>query len=646
MINLTMFIIDIIPLRYLPRSFPQVYSYFSLKSAKEGALAMVSVGRGECLGAVVACRLATDKLSLKKAGFKIKPLKKIINIEPVISKKQLELAHWIADYYFLPLAGVLESILPNEKILTKAIISPPPSTSKKKKNNFYVLGDNIEWFNKKISEVLKLNRQVFLLFPNKKKMDFYIQKLSHLDISVWSGSQSQKKQIKEREAISNGSAKIIFGLRGAVSAPFRDLGLVGIIGEENHYFESWGRKISFNPKMAVMHLAEIFQADLALSGHLPSVESWQWAKEKVFKVVLNKKLVDIESKNISFVFPDFSKGPRKIFFPESIAAIDKSLSKKENIFIFANRLGLSPALSCKECGWTIECPNCRTAMAHYQISVGFQIRCRHCGAKEVPPNVCPQCEGHLMISSGIGTQKVAKELAVMFPETKINIFDSDHIKSIKEEEKVLLDFKSNKIDIIVGTELFLKHLRNFLPTKNIMGLSIIMSFGQLTNFPDFRGREKIRNLIGGLAVHSNNLIIQNFRREDIDINDWIIPERFYPQELKDRQGLLYPPFAELIKISLSGRDKVLVGKLSVEYYKKLKKILTDSFVANNFRITPPLPAVSPKMRNQYTADIFLRIKKSTTNFLPTADYIEKRNEILSILPNEFNVQVEPINPLR
>lgn len=635
-----MYIIDIIPLKYIPRFLPQTYSYFNSEEIKKGALVKIPIGKKEEIGIVSYSREIKDKIALKKAKFETKPIKTILNPQSVITDKQLELAQFLSQQYLLPLSGVLKSLLPNEKVLSKSNISYSiDNTDNLNPQYYYLQGEDLNWLEEKIS---KTKNQTLIIFPNEDLLNFYASKFSHLDILILNKKGGLKSQIKEREDIRSGESKLIFGLRRCLEAPFKNLGLIILFAEEKYSFEPQQKIISFDIKTAVLKLAQMYRSDLIFQGNIPSIEIWQKIKEK--KINLVKEVSPVDITNISFVFKDFSK--KEIIFKYSQERIKEALKEKKKIFIFANRLGISPALSCSDCGESIQCPNCDSSLIYYQSKEGFQTRCRHCGTKNPPPNSCPNCKGHLIRSTGLGTQKILKELKILFPDSNLKIFDSDHIKSNKEEKEILKNLEDNKIDILIGTEIFLKYLKKPFFTEKIFDLSLIVSFGQLVSFPDFRTQERIRNLLINLSNYSNKVFIQNFKKDEVDLNNWLPFENFYSLELSKREKLLYPPFSELIKISFSDKNKEKVSKESALNYKKIKEMLSEEFKEEEFRIIPPLPSFISKIKNIYTAEIFLRIKKPANKFLSTDSYLEKRNKILETLPDKTEVKINPFNSLK
>jgi primosomal protein N' (replication factor Y) len=86
---------------------------------KVGQRVEVSFGRGKMYSGIV--KNIHDQ---KPEGYIIKPIKNIIDTEPIVTKTQLELWEWMADYYMCAEGEVMNASLPaflkleSEQIIT------------------------------------------------------------------------------------------------------------------------------------------------------------------------------------------------------------------------------------------------------------------------------------------------------------------------------------------------------------------------------------------------------------------------------------------------------------------------------------------------------------------------------------------------
>ena len=96
-----MYITNVAPLTKIPRSFPQTLSYFTSQKLERGSLVLVPLQKKNIEAIVLSQKNVKDvKQEIKKADFKLKPILKIIEKQPVLDECQLQLAKWISNYYF------------------------------------------------------------------------------------------------------------------------------------------------------------------------------------------------------------------------------------------------------------------------------------------------------------------------------------------------------------------------------------------------------------------------------------------------------------------------------------------------------------------------------------------------------------------
>ncbi len=96
-----------------------------------------------------------------------------------------------------------------------------------------------------------------------------------------------------------------------------------------------------------------------------------------------------------------------------------------------------------------------------------------------------ECGCEDIISNRIGTSEVARILSQAFPESKIEKFDRDSIKTQRELDRVLKEFNNRKIDILVGTQMLSKGH----DYHGVM-LAVVLGIDSLLGMSDFRARER------------------------------------------------------------------------------------------------------------------------------------------------------------
>ena len=260
--------------------------------------------------------------------------------------------------------------------------------------------------------------------------------------------------------------------------------------------------------------------------------------------------------------------------------------------------------------------------------------CGKCGSKDIRP-------------LGMGTQKLESEIKKMFPRARIKRLDRDSINEREDYEKILKDFKEEKIDILIGTQMVTKGV-----DFNNVALVGIVSADTLLNLPDYRSGEKTYQLLSEVISTFKEIdlpievIIQTFNPD----HHCIIALKegdhnyFYPKEIKSREELDYPPFSHIIRIEVRGKERDKVeqkAKLLVDYLNSIYKIKD----APEFKLLGATNILMWKSRNNFKVQVIVKVKD-----------LEKFNQIFKkrldkILLNHFDkenrltIDVDPIKML-
>src|SRR5207302_7525788 len=148
--------------------------------------------------------------------------------------------------------------------------------------------------------------------------------------------------------------------------------------------------------------------------------------------------------------------------------------------------------------------------------------------------------------------------------------DADSMTRKEAYRETLRNFRTGKIDILVGTQMIAKGLH--FPNVTLVGIIYAdLSLHQ----PDFRAGERTFQLLtqvsgrAGRGDVEGEVFVQAFtpfhpaiqyaRRHDF--------EGFYEQELEFRRQLNYPPLSRVALLTLKGRNEEKV-KFSAEHLKR------------------------------------------------------------------------------
>ncbi|MCX8016085.1 MAG: primosomal protein N' [Patescibacteria group bacterium] len=632
-----MFLVSVIPITYLPRSQNKPLSYFSLKKLAPLSLVFVSFGNRKTEALVIKCEEIKSKIAIKKAEFQIKPIEKIINPNPIITPQQWELLKMASIWYYNPLSSLLKNIISpiqlfeNLSIKTQEIKINNEVSSKPK----IILTDDFDYLKNRVKETLNKSQQVLFLFPNQIKLEFYYQNFSefHDQIFIFE-KKGSKKFFKNYQKINTNEIKIIFGKQSALFAPFNNLGLIIIVDEDNDGFETFETKIHYNVKKLALFLSEKYNIEIILITSILSLEAFLNIQNKKYITPPSFKLLN-DKINLSHIqFQDFHAKKDGVIHSETKNTIERILKNNGKILIYNNRRGHSPALVCEECGFIFQCPNCDAAMVYHQNEQPALI-CHHCGFQKEAPDICPQCQSHLIQFIGFGNQKIYDYFKKFFPNYKTAVFDSDHLKNLRQEKDLFQKFINGEVSVLIVTELFSKF---FDLMEKRVDLIVIPSLEQLLVVPSFKTEERIRKNLLLFSQKTQQLIVQTFDRNKSWLKDFF-NEKFYEKQLEIRKMTLYPPYAQLIKIQISNKNPQKTIKIADYCYNLLHKNSQKLFTEKDYVLSKPISPLISRVNNLYFKEIYWRLKiEENINLL-----IQKRNKILSLLPDEITIEIDPVD---
>jgi len=217
------------------------------------------------------------------------------------------------------------------------------------------------------------------------------------------------------------------------------------------------------------------------------------------------------------------------------------------------------------------------------------------------PEVCPQCGGLDLYFRGIGTQRIEEELKNLFPGIKAVRMDLDTTRGKHAHDRILTAFGRGEYQILLGTQMVAKGLD--FPRVTLVG---VISADSELYFPDFRAGERTFQLltqVAGRAGRKDRLgevVIQTFSPDHpslffVSSHDY---PRFYDSEIKEREGLGYPPFSRMTCILFKGEEEAAVQRAAEGFARFLRP-------GSAWRTLGPAPAPLARIEGLYRYQMLL-----------------------------------------
>ncbi|MBL7810979.1 MAG: primosomal protein N' [Bacteroidetes bacterium] len=480
-----------------------------------------------------------------------------------------------------------------------------------------------------IRQALEAGQQVLYLIPEVALTEHLVQRLSVFfgtEMAVWHNFYSMQERTELYEKIKAGKLNLVIGPRSALFAPFSDLGLIVIDEEHENSFKQFEKRPHYHARDAALQLALLHKCKVLLGSATPSYESLEAVNRgKWHKVELNARFNPVPAPKILLVHIGEAKRQNRmkgVFSLALLEAIQQSLDKKEQILVYQNRKGYVPFITCDFCAHTSHCINCDITLTYYKA--GNQQKCGYCGYTQEPPVQCPACGSGSMSMRGFGTERIAEELSVIFPDLRISRLDQESLKKRSDFQQILNGFANGEIDILVGTQLLSKGL----DFSNV-GLVAVPDADMLLGIPDFRTTERAFQQLyqvrgrAGRGSFQGTMLIQTSQVSHPVIQA-VYEDDFYglaKQELASRKEYAYPPYSRLIRITLKHKDLHTCRKAAEIYGDLLRPAL------NKRMLGPQAPSVS-RIRNWHLQQILVKMDRDHDNIPKIKQFLQDKARLL------------------
>lgn len=574
----------------------------------------------------------------------VKEIGGVIDEKPILSEEMLKLTSWIKDNYFCSWGEAIEAAIPggikkgkvaigmkikdsqirledfpssSPHILTeeqaKALKIIIEAIEKREYKTFLLHGitasGKTEVYLQAIEEVLKKDRQAIVLVPEisltPQTIERFVSRFGDR-VATLHSKLTPAKRFMEWKKMRDDKARIAVGARSAIFSPMRNLGLI-IVDEEHETTYKQDDVPRYHARDVAETRARLNNCPLILGSATPSLESYYRAKRGEYRLIkLTKRIEERLLPKVKIVDMRMELATRKkvaIFSKVLLDAIDRTLKNGKQAIIFLNRRGFSTFVNCKKCGLVLKCKRCDTVLVYHFDEK--KLICHYCNYRTQAPDICPKCRSGYIRYFGLGTERVESEISHNFSHVRIARMDSDTTAKRGSHDRILGEFKAGKVSILVGTQMIAKGLD--FPKVTLVG---VVSADVTLNLPDFRASERTFNLltqVGGRAGRGEDggeVIIQTYAPSHYAIlaaakHDY---EKFYAEEITSRKELLFPPFINLVKVTVRARNEDLASRTAGELAEATR--LKDKSID----VAGPTPAPISRMRGYFRYNILLKDK--------------------------------------
>ena len=468
-----------------------------------------------------------------------------------------------------------------------------------------------------IEKVLEMGKNAIVLVPEisltPQMLDRFISRFGKEEIAILHSKLSIGERHDEWERIREKKARIVIGARSAIFAPIDNIGII-IIDEEHDSSYKSETNPRYNAKEIAKVLAKENQVPLVLGSATPDMTTFynatdedEFGNTKIKLLTLTKRANQSSLPKVEIIDlkQELANGNRSMLSMELYNSIEENLKQKRQTILFLNRRGYSTFIMCRNCGYTVKCPNCNISMTYH--SYERKLKCHYCGHEENIVTVCPECHSDKIRYFGTGTQKLEQEIHKQFPEASTIRMDIDTVTKKNSHEVILNTFKNENIDILIGTQMVVKG--HHFPNVTLVG---VIAADSSLNIDDYRANERtfqILTQVAGRAGRENlpgKVVIQTYNPDNFSI---ICAQKqnydlFYETEIALRRQLKYPPFCDIILIGLNSYQEAEIKRVASKIYQYLEQRLSKE----EFKVLRPMPCPIDRIQNRYRWRIIIKGK--------------------------------------
>ncbi len=427
-------------------------------------------------------------------------------------------------------------------------------------------------------------------------------------VAIQHSGLSDGERHDQWQRIRRDEVDLVIGTRSAVFAPLTRLGLI-IVDEEHDGSYKQEEAPRYHGRDVAIVRASREGATVVLGSATPSMESYQNAVTgKYVLVTLERRVLDRPLAGVRLVNmrEEYAAGgPDVVISRPLAAAVEDRLARGDQVLVLLNRRGYATAVFCRQCGDTLECPNCSISLTVHTTRRGWLSRCHYCGYSAAVPKACRACAAPYLEQAGFGTERVEQHLRDQFPDARIGRVDRDSVRRKGALTALLSRFARGELDVLVGTQMIAKG--HDFPRVTLVG---VVSADVGLGLADFRAAERTFQLLtqvagrAGRGERPGEAIVQTLFPDHYSIQlatrqDY---QAFFDRELAYRRGMRYPPLVALVNAVVRGRSFAHAMQAAGEVVDRLRPAAASS----RFIVLGPAPAPLTRLRGEHRVQFFLK----------------------------------------
>jgi primosomal protein N' (replication factor Y) (superfamily II helicase) len=444
--------------------------------------------------------------------------------------------------------------------------------------------------------------------------------------------------------IRRGDVEVVIGTRSGVFAPLARPGLI-IVDEEHDTSYKQEETPRYHGRDVAIMRGKFADALVLLGSATPSLESYfntrqqRYAVETLSRRVHDRALATVRVVNMREEYA--VDGPDVVLSRPLRQAIAERVERREQVVVLLNRRGYATSVFCRQCGHTMDCPNCSVSLTVHTGRQTWRARCHYCNFSRVVPRQCVNCAAPYLEHVGFGTERVEAEIIKHFPSARVGRVDRDTIRRRGSLTTLLHRFAKQDLDVLVGTQMIAKG--HDFPHVTLVG---VISADVGLGMADFRAAERTFQLLtqvagrAGRGERAGEALIQTLFPSHYSIRlatsqDYVA---FFDKEIEFRRAMRYPPTIAMVNVVIRGKTYDDAMSAAGDLARRTGELGQPE---GGFVVLGPAPAPLTRLRGEHRAQFFL---KGTSRAAMRAA-LRAALASLPELSRRASVDVDPLNVL-
>ncbi|CDH18302.1 primosomal protein N' (factor Y) directs replication fork assembly at D-loops, ATP-dependent [Xenorhabdus bovienii str. kraussei Quebec] len=400
-----------------------------------------------------------------------------------------------------------------------------------------------------------------------------------------------------------GDNAIVIGTRSALFTPFAHLGVI-IIDEEHDSSYKQQEGWRYHARDLAVFRAKKEDIPIMMGTATPALETlFNVQQGKYRQLTLTQRAG--EAKPAVQHLLDLKGLPLTVGLSQPlINRIGEHLKADNQVILFLNRRGYSPALLCHECGWIAECQRCDH---YYTLHQNHRhLRCHHCDSQRPIPRQCPQCGTTHLIPVGLGTEQLEDGITKLFPDIPVTRIDRDTTSRKGALEQQLAAVHQGGARILIGTQMLAKG--HHFPDVTLV---VLLDVDGALFSADFRAAERFAQLYtqvsgrAGRAGKRGEVVLQTHHPEHPLLQ--VLLEKGYDafarQAMEERQQVFLPPFASHILLRSEDHD----NQQAPAFLQQMRQLFEHHALRDeHLWIMGPVPALQAKRGGRFRWQLLIQ----------------------------------------